>query len=182
MIPDPQIAKNTNKHPKDSAAVAPSSHANAYTAKIDHVLTSKQKLSGSFTWNHRDRYKQETAAGTFEPFPRTADSTRSSGRSWEGPPAAHRALLDHQAVAASTNSLWGTIVFQNKKQTSPITPNSLLSWESPESPDDCFPTDAFSLATILFRPFFGGRMQETSTRPKVTFIRGPHSVYLRGKT
>ena len=67
LIPDPSLPGNINNNFRLSGC-CPILSRNAYTAKIDHVLTSKQKLWGSFTWNHRDRYNRNSSR-TFLPFP-----------------------------------------------------------------------------------------------------------------
>src|SRR5438552_5132948 len=67
LLPDPPLPGNSNNTLRLSGC-CPILSRNAYTGKIDHVLTSKQKLWGSFTWNHRDRYNRNNSR-TFPPFP-----------------------------------------------------------------------------------------------------------------
>src|SRR5438045_3708641 len=51
LIPDPVLPGDTNNDFRLSGC-CPILSRNAYTGKIDHVLTSKQKLWASYTWNH----------------------------------------------------------------------------------------------------------------------------------
>src|SRR2546429_3008552 len=57
MILDPSLPGNINNAFRLNGC-CPILSRNAYTGKIDHVLTSRQKLWGSFTWNKRDRYNR----------------------------------------------------------------------------------------------------------------------------
>src|SRR5207245_11694778 len=54
MIPDPSLPGNINNAFRLNGC-CPILSRNAYTGKIDHVLTSRQKIWASFTWNNRDR-------------------------------------------------------------------------------------------------------------------------------
>src|SRR2546430_7311730 len=66
LFPDPTRAGDTRNTARFGGC-CPILSRNAYTGKIDHVLTNSQKIWGSFTWNHRDRFNRN--GRSFPPFP-----------------------------------------------------------------------------------------------------------------
>ena len=66
LFPDPLFAGDSRNSPVYSGCCR-KLNRDAYTGKIDHVLTSNQKIWGSFTYAWRDRFHRN--ASTFPPFP-----------------------------------------------------------------------------------------------------------------
>lgn len=61
------LQNGTIKNTPEFSGCCPILNRDAYTVKIDHVLTSKQKIWGSYNHNWRNRYQR--GAATFPPFP-----------------------------------------------------------------------------------------------------------------
>ncbi|PYU55723.1 MAG: hypothetical protein DMG55_26795 [Acidobacteria bacterium] len=173
LIPDPQIAKNTNNTLRLSGC-CPILSRNAYTAKIDHVLTSKQKLWGSFTWNHRDRYNRNNSR-TFEPFP--GQPINPVKRQIVGGPQvriAHSWTISSRSVNEFSV---GYNRFQNKNN---ITDNAKFTPQLgiPGVPDDCFPPLRFTGHNPV-PPLFGVGCKNID--PSESYIYQDTFSYLRGK-
>ena len=138
LFPDPKLAGNTNNSPRFSGC-CPILSRNAYTGKIDHVLTSSQKIWGSFTWNHRDRFNRNTAS--FPPFP--GQPINPVKRQIVGGPQlriAHAWTISSRSVNEFSV---GYNRFQNQNN---ITANAKFTPQLgiPGVPDDCFPPFHFS--------------------------------------
>jgi hypothetical protein len=67
LFPDPLFSSLTRNTPRFSGC-CPILRRDAWSVKIDHVLNSKQKLTGSFTNTRRQRYNRNNR-NTFPPFP-----------------------------------------------------------------------------------------------------------------
>jgi hypothetical protein len=61
------LQNGTIRNTPEFSGCCPYLDRDAYTVKIDHVLTDKQKIWGSYMHNWRDRYNR--SAATFPPFP-----------------------------------------------------------------------------------------------------------------
>ena len=61
------LQNGTIKNTPEFNGCCPTLTRDAYTVKIDHVLTGKQKIWGSFNYNWRSRFQR--GANTFPPFP-----------------------------------------------------------------------------------------------------------------
>lgn len=173
LIPDPPLSTTTNNAFRLSGC-CPILSRNAYTAKIDHVLTSKQKLWGSFTWNHRDRYNRNNSR-TFLPFP--GQPINPVKRQIVGGPQVRIA----HAWTISTRSVnefsVGYNRFQNKNN---ITDNAKFTPQLgiPGIPDDCFPPMRFS-SHLRVTPLFGVGCKNVD--PSESYVYQDTFSYLRGK-
>jgi hypothetical protein len=173
LIPDPLFAKNTNNTLRLSGC-CPILSRNAYTAKIDHVLTSKQKLWGSFTWNHRDRYNRNSSR-TFLPFP--GQPINPVKRQIVGGPQvriAHAWTISSRSVNEFSV---GYNRFQNKNN---ITDNAKFTPQLgiPGILNDCFPPFRFS-GHVPVAPLFGGGCKNVD--PSESYVYQDTFSYLRGK-
>ena len=173
LIPDPLFAKNTNNTLRLSGC-CPILSRNAYTGKIDHVLTGKQKLWGSFTWNHRDRYNRSSSR-TFEPFP--GEPINPVKRQIVGGPQlriAHAWTIGSRSVNEFSV---GYNRFQNKNN---ITDNAKFTPQLgiPGIPNDCFPPLRFS-GHVPVAPLFGVGCKNVD--PSESYVYQDTFSYLRGK-
>ena len=173
LIPDPEFPGNTKNEFKLSGC-CPILTRNAYTGKIDHVLTSKQKLWGSFTWNHRDRYNRNSSS-TFEPFP--GQPINPVKRQIVGGPQiriAHAWTINSRSVNEFSV---GYNRFQNENN---ITDNSAFTPKLgiPGISNDCFPTMHFS-GHNLVPPLFGVGCKNVD--PSESYVYQDTYSYLRGK-
>ncbi len=173
LFPDPLLAGDTNNSPRFSGC-CPILSRNAYTAKIDHVLTSKQKLWGSFTWNHRDRFNRN--GRSFPPFP--GQPINPVKRQIVGGPQlrlAHAWTISSRAV--NEFSL-GYNRFQNKNN---ITDNAKFTSQLgiPGAPDDCFPPFRFSGHVGKLPATLGVGCKNID--PSESYIYQDTLSYLRGK-
>src|SRR5437016_488328 len=173
LIPDPQIAKNTNNTLRLSGC-CPILSRNAYTAKIDHVLTSKQKLWGSFTWNHRDRYNRNNSR-TFEPFP--GQPINPVKRQIVGGPQvriAHSWTISSRSVNEFSV---GYNRFQNKNN---ITDNAKFTPQlrSRGVRDECFPPLRFT-GHVPVAPLFGVGCKNVD--PSESYVYQDTFSHLQGK-
>ena len=173
LIPDPTFAKNTNNTLRLSGC-CPILSRNAYTGKIDHVLTDKQKLWGSFTWNHRDRYNRNSSR-TFEPFP--GQPINPVKRQIVGGPQvriAHAWTISSQSVNEFSV---GYNRFQNENN---ITDNAAFTPKLgiPGISDQCFPPMSFSGHNPV-PPLFGVGCKNVD--PSESYVYQDTFSYLRGK-
>ena len=173
LIPDPLFAKDTNNTLRLSGC-CPILSRNAYTAKIDHVLTGKQKLWGSFTWNHRDRYNRNSSR-TFLPFP--GQPINPVKRQIVGGPQvriAHAWTISSRSVNEFSV---GYNRFQNKNN---ITDNAKFTPQLgiPGVPNDCFPPMRFSGHNPV-TPLFGVGCKNVD--PSESYVYQDTYSYLRGK-
>ncbi len=174
MLPDPLLAGNTNNSPKLNGC-CPILSRNAWTAKIDHVLTGNQKLWGSFTWNHRDRYNRSNSR-TFPPFP--GQPLNPVKRQIVGGPQvriAHAWTISSRTVNEFSV---GYNRFQNKNN---ITDNAKVTPQLgiPGIPNDCFPPMHFSSSHVSVAPLFGVGCKNVD--PSESYIYQDTLSYLRGK-
>jgi len=175
LIPDPSLPGNINNTFRLSGC-CPILSRNAYTAKIDHVLTTKQKLWGSFTWNHRDRYNRNNSR-TFLPFPGQPIN-----------PVKHQIVGGPQVRIAHAWTISSRSVnefsvgynrFQNKNN---ITDNAKITPQLgiPGLPNDCFPPMRFSgHNSAAFAPLFGVGCKNVD--PSESYVYQDTLSYLRGK-
>src|SRR5205814_5840406 len=174
LIPDPSLPVNINNSFRLSGC-CPILSRNAYTAKIDHVLTSKQKVWGSFTWNHRDRYNRNNNK-TFPPFP--GQPLNPVKRQIVGGPQiriAHAWTISSRTVNEFSV---GYNRFQNKNN---ITDNAKVTPQLgiPGIPNDCFPPIHFSSRHVTVAPLFGVGCKNVD--PSESYIYQDTLSYLRGK-
>ena len=133
LFPNPVSAKDLKNTPRFSGC-CPILSRNAYTGKIDHVLTSKQKLWASYTWNHRDRYNRNRTS--FPPFP--GQPINPVKRQIVGGPQVHIAHAWTISSRTMNEFSAGYNRFQNKNN---ITNNAQVTQQLgiPGIPHDCFP-------------------------------------------
>jgi len=173
LIPDPSLPKDTNNDFRLNGC-CPILSRNAYTAKIDHVLTSQQKLWGSFTWNQRDRYNRNNSR-TFLPFP--GQPINPVKRQIVGGPQvriAHAWTISSRSVNEFSA---GYNRFQNKNN---ITDNAKFTPQLgiPGIPNDCFPPMHFS-GHVPVAPLFGVGCKNVD--PSESYVYQDTFSYLRGK-
>ena len=173
LIPDPSKPGDTNNNLRLSGC-CPILSRNAYTGKIDHVLTSKQKLWASYTWNHRDRYNRNNSR-TFLPFP--GQPMNPVKRQIVGGPQvriAHAWTINSRSVNEFSV---GYNRFQNKNN---ITDNAKLTPQLgiPGLPNDCFPPMHFSSHNSV-TPLFGVGCKNVD--PSESYVYQDTYSYLRGK-
>jgi len=173
LIPDPTLAGNANNALRLSGC-CPILKRNAYTAKIDHVLTGKQKIWGSFTWNQRDRYNRNNSR-TFLPFP--GQPINPVKRQIVGGPQvriAHSWTISSRSVNEFSV---GYNRFQNKNN---ITDNAKFTPQLgiPGIPNDCFPPMKFSGHNPV-TPLFGVGCKNVD--PSESYVYQDTFSYLRGK-
>ena len=68
LFPTPEFAGNTRNQPTFTGTCCPLFEENKGTLKVDHVINERMKLSGSLSWNGRDRFSHSTGA-VFPPYP-----------------------------------------------------------------------------------------------------------------
>ena len=173
LLPDPTLPgdiKNTSRF----SGCCPILSRNAYTAKIDHVLTSKQKLSGSFTWNHRDRYNRN--GRSFPPFP--GQPLNPVKRQIVGGPQVRIAHSWTISTRAVNEFSVGYNRFQNKNN---ITDNAKFTPQLgiPGIPDDCFPPIKFSGHVGQLASPLGVGCKNVD--PSESYVYQDTFSYLRGK-
>jgi len=173
LIPDPSLPGNINNEFRLSGC-CPILSRNAYTGKIDHVLTNKQKVWGSFTWNQRDRYNRNNSR-TFLPFP--GQPMNPVKRQIVGGPQvriAHAWTISSRSVNEFSV---GYNRFQNKNN---ITDNAKFTPQLgiPGIPNDCFPPLRFS-GHVPVTPLFGVGCKNVD--PSESYVFQDTFSYLRGK-
>ena len=174
LFPDPANNKTTRNTPVFSGC-CPILSRNAYTGKVDHVLTSNQKLSGSFTWNERDRFNRN--GRSFPPFP--DQPINPVKRQFVGGP---QVRIAH---AWTINSYMfnefsvGYNRFQNKNN---ITKNAQFTSQLgiPGIPDDCFPPIHFTQSRVSRIPTTLGAGCENDD-PSESYVYQDTFTYLHGK-
>src|SRR6266850_7563644 len=174
LLPDPLLAGNIDNTPRLSGC-CPILTRNAYTGKVDHVLTSKQKLSGSFTWNHRDRYNRNNSR-TFPPFP--GQPLNPVKRQIVGGPQVRIAHSWTISTRAVNEFSVGYNRFQNKNN---ITDNAKFTPQLgiPGIPDDCFPPIKFSGHVGQLASPLGVGCKNVD--PSESYVYQDTFSYLRGK-
>jgi hypothetical protein len=173
LIPDPQLAKNTNNTERLSGC-CPILSRNAYTAKIDHVLTGKQKLWGSFTWNHRDRYNRNSSR-TFEPFP--GQPINPVKQQIVGGP---QVRIAHAWTISSRSVNEFSVGYNRFQNENNITDNAKFTPQLgiPGIPNNCFPPMRFS-GHVPVAPLFGVGCKNVD--PSESYVYQDTYSYLRGK-
>jgi hypothetical protein len=68
LFPTPEFAGNTRNQPYYTGTCCPLFNENKGTLKVDHVINDSMKLSGSLSWNARDRFSHSTGH-VFPPYP-----------------------------------------------------------------------------------------------------------------
>jgi len=173
LLPDPPLSGDINNTLRLSGC-CPILSRNAYTGKIDHVLTSNQKLWGSFTWNHRDRYNRNNSR-TFPPFP--GQPMNPVKRQIVGGPQV-RIAHSWAITSSSVNEFsFGYNRFQNENNitdNSKITPTLGISGIS----DDCFPSLRFS-GHVPVAPLFGVGCKNVD--PSESYVYQDIFTHLHGK-
>src|SRR5438874_13804755 len=172
LFPDPTRLgdiKNTARF----SGCCPILSRNAYTGKIDQVLTSSQKLWASFTWNHRDRFNRNDRS--FPPFP--GQPINPVKRQIVGGPQvriAHAWTISSRSVNEFSV---GYNRFQNKNN---ITDNAKFTPQLgiPGIPNDCFPPMKFS-GHVQVTPLFGVGFKNVD--PSESYVYQDTFSYLRGK-
>jgi carboxypeptidase family protein/TonB-dependent receptor-like protein len=174
LFPDPANNKNTRNTPVFSGC-CPILSRNAYTGKIDHVLTTNQKLSGSFTWNQRDRYNRN--GRSFPPFP--GQPINPVKRQLVGGPQVRIAHLWTINTRMVNEFSFGYNRFQNKNN---ITNNAQFTSQLgiPGIPDDCFPPIHFSNTRFSRLPTALGVACENDD-PSESYVYQDTFTYLHGK-
>ena len=174
LFPDPANDKTSRNTPVFDGC-CPILSRNAYTGKIDHVLTSNQKLSGSFTWNERDRFNRN--GRSFPPFP--DQPINPVKRQFVGGPQvriAHSWTINSRMVNEFSA---GYNRFQNKNN---ITNNAQFTSQLgiPGIPDDCFPPIHFTSSRASRVPTALGVGCENDD-PSESYVYQDTFTYLRGK-
>jgi hypothetical protein len=173
LLPDPPLPGNSNNTLRLSGC-CPILSRNAYTGKIDHVLTSKQKLSGSFTWNHRDRYNRNNSR-TFPPFP--GQPMNPVKRQIVGGPQvriAHSWTISSRSVNEFSVGYNRFNNLNNITDNSKITPKLGISGIS----DDCFPSLRFT-GHVPVAPLFGVGCKNVD--PSESYVLQDTFSHLQGK-
>jgi hypothetical protein len=182
LFPNPLLSGNFRNAPYFSGC-CPWLDRDAYTAKIDHVLTSKQKIWGSFNWNARDRYNR--GGHTFPPFP--GEPINPIKKQDVGGPQvriAHSwAINDHTVNEASI----GFNRFYNKNGLSNDAKyTSQLG--IPGIPNDCFPSIQVKSAYIPSMPTRFGQScanidpsESYVVQDIYSFLHGRHNVKIGGE-
>jgi len=173
LFPDPTRLgdiKNTARF----SGCCPILSRNAYTGKIDQVLTSSQKLWASFTWNHRDRFNRNDRS--FPPFP--GQPINPVKRQIVGGPQvriAHAWTISSRSVNEFSV---GYNRFQNKNN---ITDNAQFTPKLgiPGIPDDCFPPFHFSGHVGQLSKTLGVGCKNVD--PSESYIYQDTYSYLRGR-
>jgi len=173
LFPDP-LYPGTIKNTPEFSGCCPELTRDAYTVKIDNVLTSKQKIWGSFTYNWRSRYNR--TAHTFPPFPgwplnpiKMQDTGGPQVRIAHAWNITDRSLNEFQ---------FGFNRFQNKNGVSndaKYFPSALVG-----VPDTCFPRLSLSSKYIKNLPASLGQAC-AGIDPADSFIVQDYFSYLRGK-
>jgi carboxypeptidase family protein/TonB-dependent receptor-like protein len=174
LFPDPANNKTTRNTPVFSGC-CPTLSRNAYTGKIDHVLTTNQKLSGSFTWNERDRFNRN--GRSFPPFP--GEPINPVKRQFVGGPQvrlAHSWTINTRMVNEFSA---GYNRFQNKNN---ITKNAQFTSQLgiPGIPNDCFPPIHFKNSRFSRLPTALGVGCENDD-PSESYVYQDTFTYLQGK-
>ena len=174
LFPDPANNKTTRNTPVFSGC-CPTLSRNAYTGKIDHVLTTNQKLSGSFTWNERDRFNRN--GRSFPPFP--GEPINPIKRQFVGGPQvrlAHSWTINTRMVNEFSA---GYNRFQNKNN---ITKNGQFTSQLgiPGIPNDCFPPIHFKNSRFSRLPTALGVGCENDD-PSESYVYQDTFTYLQGK-
>jgi hypothetical protein len=173
LLPDPLLSGDTNNTFRLTGC-CPILSRNAYTAKIDHVLTSKQKLWGSFTWNHRDRYNRNNSR-TFPPFP--GQPLNPVKRQVVGGPQvriAHAWTISNSMVNQFSVGYNRFNNRNNVTNNNTFTPQLGISGIS----DDCFPSLRFS-GHVPVAPLFGVGCENVD--PSESYVFQDMLSYLHGK-
>jgi carboxypeptidase family protein/TonB-dependent receptor-like protein len=173
LFPDPLFAGNIQNTPRFSGC-CPVLSKEAWTAKIDQVLTSKQKLSGSYTWNHRDRFNRN--GRTFPPFPgQPINPTKEQIVGGPQVRIAHAWTISTRSVNEFSI---GYNRFQNKNN---ITNNAKVTPQLgiPGIPNDCFPPFHFSGHVGQLPSTLGVGCKNVD--PSESYVYQDTYSYLRGK-
>ena len=174
LFPDPANNKTARNTPVFSGC-CPILSRNAYTGKIDHVLTTNQKLSGSFTWNERDRFNRN--GRSFPPFP--GQPINPVKRQFVGGPQVRLAHFWTINARMVNEFSVGYNRFQNKNN---ITKNAQFTSQLgiPGIPDDCFPPIRFRNTRFSRLPTALGVGCENDD-PSESYVYQDTFTYLRGK-
>ena len=173
LFPDPLYSGTIKNTPRFSGC-CPFLNRNAYTVKIDHVLNSKQKLWGSYTYAWRSRYNRNTTS--FPPFP--GWPMNPIKRQDVGGPQVRIAHAWNITDRSLNNFQFGFNRFQNKNGLSnnaKYFPSELVG-----APSTCFPRIALSSSYIKNLPRTLGQSCP-NIDPADSFIVQDYFSYLRGK-
>ena len=173
LFPNPVFAQDLKNTPRFSGC-CPILSRNAYTGKIDHVLTSKQKLWASYTWNHRDRYNRN--GRSFPPFP--GQPINPVKRQIVGGPQVRIAHSWTVSTRAVNEFSVGYNRFQNKNN---ITTNAQFTPQLniPGIPNDCFPPFHFKGHVGQLPSTLGVGCENID--PSESYVFQDTYSYLRGK-
>jgi len=181
LMPDPVFDKDLKNTPRFSGC-CPILSRNAYTGKIDHVLTSKQKLWGSFTWNHRDRFNRN--GRSFPPFP--GQPINPVKRQIVGGP---QVRISHAWTISSRSVNEFSVGYNRFQNKNNITDNANFTQQLgiPGIPNDCFPPIRFSgHVGQLASPLGVGCKNVDPSESYVyqdtySYLRGKHSLKVGGE-
>jgi len=173
LFPDPLYSGATKNTPRFNGC-CPYLSRDAYTVKIDHVLNSKQKLWGSYTYAWRSRYNRNTTS--FPPFP--GWPMNPIKKQDVGGPQVRIAHAWNITDRSLNNFQFGFNRFQNKNGLSDNAkyfPTELVG-----APSTCFPRISLSSSYIKSLPRTLGQSCP-NIDPADSFIVQDYFSYLRGK-
>jgi hypothetical protein len=139
MFADPMFAGNKRNTPEFSGST-PVLRRDAVNIKMDHIINSKQKLSGMFGYYRRFLWKRNTADSAYPPFPGQPISTYKN-QEVVGPQARISYTLsinDH-----SLNNL--VVAYNRTNNANNLTNNAKFTSQLgiPGIPNTCFPRFSF---------------------------------------
>lgn len=140
LFPNPLFSGNTRNTPEIGPST-PVLDRNAYNAKVDVNIGSKQRLSGMFGYYSRVLWKRNTSNSAYPPFPGQPISTYKN-QDVIGPQAR---VSDSWTVNDHSVNLL-TLAYNRTNNANNLTDNAkyTASLGIPGIPDTCFPRTSFS--------------------------------------
>ncbi len=140
LFHNPLFSGNKRNTPRFSGST-PVLRRDALNVKIDHVIGSKQKLSGMFGYYRRFLWKRNTGDSAYPPFPGQPISTYKN-QEVVGPQArlAHTWMINDHSI----NNL--VVAYNRTNNANNLTNNGKYTSQLgiPGVPDTCFPRFSFS--------------------------------------
>jgi hypothetical protein len=140
MFADPLFAGNKRNTPEFSGST-PVLRRDAVNIKMDHIINSKQKLSGMFGYYRRFLWKRNTANSSYPPFPGQPISTYKN-QEVAGP----QARLSHSWTLNDHSVNNFVVAYNRTNNANNLTNNAKFTSQLgiPGIPDTCFPHFGFS--------------------------------------